>query len=154
MPEVTFLPLRIYILYNRSGPPLLTSRDIFREPDYRMSTQDQAGRAPEPESAEPGRRVSHGGGVGERLKEFIRDRGEGLRNMYGETGDESKRRLRVAIKSGEEMARKLVTEMGCTGEVAKDLAVLTLYDLAILIGAFWWYCAFPRVYFAHHPMDR
>jgi len=99
--------------------------------------QDQAGGAPEPGSAEPGRRVSRGGGVGERLKEFIRGRGEGLRNMYGETGDEPKRRLRVAIKSGEEMARKLVTEMGCTGEVAKDLAVLTLYDLAILIGALW-----------------
>ena len=76
--------------------------------------------------------------IAKRLKDFIANRGQGLRNMYGETGDESKRRLGVAIESGEEMTRKLITEMGCTGEVAKDLVVLTLYDVAILIGTFWW----------------
>jgi len=53
--------------------------------------------------------------------------------MYGETGDEPKRRLRVATESGEEMARKLITEKGCGREVAKPLTVLTLYDVAILI---------------------
>ncbi|PUU80831.1 hypothetical protein B9Z19DRAFT_1106808 [Tuber borchii] len=53
--------------------------------------------------------------------------------MYGETEDELNKNLEAPIKRGEEMARKLITEMGCSREVAKDLAVLTLYDVAILI---------------------
>ena len=76
--------------------------------------------------------------IGERLKDFIAHRGQGLRDMYDEAGGEQNRRLEGPTKMGEEMAKKLITEMGCTGEVAKELTVLTLYDVAILIGTFWW----------------
>jgi len=75
--------------------------------------------------------------IGEKLKDFIAHRGQGLRYMYGEAGDEQNRRLEGPTKMGGEMARKLITEMRCTGEVAKELTVLTLYDVAILIGTFW-----------------
>ncbi|PUU80852.1 hypothetical protein B9Z19DRAFT_1106818 [Tuber borchii] len=53
--------------------------------------------------------------------------------MYGGTGAELDKSLKVPIKRGEGMARKLVADMGCPLEVAKDLTVLTLYDVAILI---------------------
>ena len=92
--------------------------------------QSQAG------GAGPGRRVPSSREIGERLKDFIGSRGEGLKDMYGETREEQNRRLKGPIKMGEEMAIKLITEMGCTGEVAKDLTVLTLYDVAILVGTF------------------
>lgn len=74
--------------------------------------------------------------IGERLKDFIKSCSEGLKDMYGQTEDEQNRRLEGPIIRGEEMARVLVREMGCISEVAKDLAVLTLYDVAILIGMF------------------
>jgi len=56
--------------------------------------------------------------------------------MYGKTQDELDKSLEDPIRRGEEMARKLITEMECGVEMAKDLTVLTLYDLAILIGIF------------------
>ena len=96
-----------------------------------MSTID-----PLAQDRSPGRRIPSGKEIGDRLGAFIES--QGLKDMYGEAGDERNRRLKGPIKVGEEMARKLITEMGCTGEVAKDLTVLTLYDVAILIGRFWW----------------
>ncbi|PUU80835.1 hypothetical protein B9Z19DRAFT_1020740 [Tuber borchii] len=52
--------------------------------------------------------------------------------MYGETELELDQSLKVPIKRGEEMARRLIT-MGCNTEDAKNLTLLTLYDVAILI---------------------
>ena len=77
--------------------------------------------------------------IGERLKGLIMDRRKGLQKMYGETEAELDKSLRAPIEKGVEMARKLVSEMGCNVEIAKDLTVLTLYDVAILIGMFWCY---------------
>lgn len=54
--------------------------------------------------------------------------------MYGKAGDGPNRGLKMTIRTGVEMATKLITEMGCPPGVAKDLSVLTLYDVAILIG--------------------
>ncbi|PUU80840.1 hypothetical protein B9Z19DRAFT_1078446 [Tuber borchii] len=42
-------------------------------------------------------------------------------------------KVNVPIRRGEEMARKLVADMGCPLDIAKRLTVLTLYDVAILI---------------------
>jgi len=56
-----------------------------------------------------------------------------LQNMYGKIEAELNKSLAVAIKRGEIMARRLILEMGCGYEVAKELTVLTLYDMAILI---------------------
>ena len=53
--------------------------------------------------------------------------------MYGETEADLDKILKVLITRGEEMARKLVI-MGCNSEDAKNLTLLTLYDVAILIG--------------------
>ena len=75
--------------------------------------------------------------IGERLRCLIMDRRKGLQKMYGETEAELDKSLRAPIEKGVEMARKLVSEMGCSVEIAKDLTVLTLYDVAILIGMFW-----------------
>ncbi|KAG0641323.1 hypothetical protein HOY80DRAFT_919114 [Tuber brumale] len=63
---------------------------------------------------------------------ILKDR-KGLRNMYGRTEVELDKNLEMPIKMGEEMARKLIREMGCSYEVAVDLTVLALYDVAILI---------------------
>ena len=73
--------------------------------------------------------------VGERLKDLIINHRKGLQNMYGETEAELDKCLEVPTKRGEEMARKLIA-MGCDIEVAKNLTLLTLYDVAILIGMF------------------
>ena len=59
-----------------------------------------------------------------------------LKNMYGRTEEELNEILEGPINRGEEMARNLVLEMGCPCLIAKDLTVLTLYDVAILIGMF------------------
>jgi len=75
----------------------------------------------------------------------ITNRQRGLGKLYGETEAELDRRLEAPIKKGEEMARKLITETGCPLEIAKDLTVLTLYDVAILIGIFWCQSSFPRI---------
>ena len=77
--------------------------------------------------------VPRGEAISERFKDLIMNRREGLKNMYGETEDELDKSLEMPIERGEEMARKLITEMGCSREVAIDLTVLTLYDVAILI---------------------
>ena len=53
--------------------------------------------------------------------------------MYGETEADLDKILKVLITRGEEMARKLVI-MGCNSEDAKNLTLLTLYDVATLIG--------------------
>ena len=82
--------------------------------------------------------------IGKRLKDLIMNDRQGLRKMYGETEDELNRNLEAPIQRGEEMARKLITEMGCIPEIAKDLTVLTLYNVAILIGMF--RCEGARVY--------
>ena len=74
--------------------------------------------------------------IGERLKDVIRKHRKGLRKMYGETEDELDKNLKSPIKRGEEMAKRLITQMGCPRAIAKDLAVLTLYDVAILICMF------------------
>ena len=84
-----------------------------------------------------GNEVPSGEKIGERFKDLIMNHRKGLKNMYGETEDELNESLKAPIKRGEEMARKLITEMQCTCEVAKELTVLTLYDVAILIGMLW-----------------
>ena len=74
--------------------------------------------------------------INAKLRNMIRDQRKGLQKMYGETEAELDKSLWAPSKRGEEMARKLINEMGCAAEVAKDLTVLTLYDVAILIGTF------------------
>ena len=81
--------------------------------------------------------IPDGQEIGERLKDVIMLRRKGLQKMYGETEDELNQNLEWPIRKGEEMARKLIGEMGCPRAIAKDLAVLTLYDVAILICMFW-----------------
>ena len=98
--------------------------------------QDTEARGPSSVWSKP--RAPSGKEVGKRLSDFIERGGDGLKNMYFEAGGKPNGWLKQGIKCGEGMAKKLITEMGCTGEVAKDLTVLTLYDVAILIGAFWW----------------
>ena len=78
--------------------------------------------------------IHKGKHVSETLEDLIINQRRGLQNMYGGTGAELNKSLGVPIKRGEGMARKLVADMGCPLEVAKDLTVLTLYDVAILIG--------------------
>ncbi|CAZ79525.1 unnamed protein product [Tuber melanosporum] len=68
-----------------------------------------------------------------KLKDVIVEVRPSLQNMYGKTEMELNERLEVPIKRGEEMARKLIKDMGCSREVAKELTVITLYDVAILI---------------------
>ena len=89
--------------------------------------------------------IPNGKEIGQRLKDLIKNDRKGLQKMYGETEEELNENLKGQIEKGEEMARKLITEMDCTPEVAKDLTVLTLYDVAILIGMYWCYCLFLRV---------
>jgi len=81
--------------------------------------------------------IPKGQEIGGGLKDMIINGRKGLQKMYGRTKEELDRSLKVPIKRGEEMARKLVTEMGCWPEIARDLTVLTLYDVAILIGKLW-----------------
>ncbi|KAG0641320.1 hypothetical protein HOY80DRAFT_1135354 [Tuber brumale] len=68
-----------------------------------------------------------------KLKEVIMEVRPGLQNMYGKTEAELNRSLELPVKRGEGMVRQLIQDMGCTREVAKELTVLTLYDVAILI---------------------
>ncbi|KAG0128934.1 hypothetical protein HOY82DRAFT_671393 [Tuber indicum] len=68
-----------------------------------------------------------------KLKQVIMEVRPSLQNMYGKTEAELDKSLEGPIKRGEEMARKLIQDMECTREVAKELTVLTLYDVAILI---------------------
>ena len=118
-----------------SGPDFSDRGD---RPPRRGVGADNQGPAPGgPAAADSGENaVPSSDDIGKRLKDFIGDRGQGLKNMYGEPGDGQNRNLEVPIRVGEEMARNLITKMGCPGEVAKDLTVLTLYNVAILIGTF------------------
>jgi len=75
--------------------------------------------------------------IGKRLKDLINKDRKGLRKMYGGGEGELDEILKDPMKDGAEMARELICDMGCTRAIAKDLAVLTLYDVAILIGMFW-----------------
>ena len=84
--------------------------------------------------------------IGRRLKDLISNHQRGLGKIYGETDAELDQRLETPIKKGEEMARKLITEMGCPLEIAKDLTVLALYDVAILIGMLWCWISFFRIF--------
>jgi len=68
-----------------------------------------------------------------KLKDLVMNGRTGLQNMYGRTEVELNTNLEAPIRRGEEMAVKLVKEKGCGYEVALDLTVLTLYDVAILI---------------------
>ena len=61
---------------------------------------------------------------------------EVLQNINEKTKGPLYQGLEGSIKKGEKMVSKLV-EMGCCVEVAIDLTVLTLFDVAILIGMFW-----------------
>ena len=92
--------------------------------------------------------------IRENLIDLIMNRRRGLENMYGNTEDKWDKILEAPINQGEEMARKLITEMGCNRGIAKDLTVLTLYDVAILIGMFWCWCSFIRVLLIVGWMDR
>ncbi|PUU79846.1 hypothetical protein B9Z19DRAFT_1045931 [Tuber borchii] len=71
--------------------------------------------------------------IGKRLKNLIKSDRKGLQKIYPGDDAELDKILKAPTERGEEMARKLVMEMGCSGEIAKDLTVLTLYDVAILI---------------------
>lgn len=68
------------------------------------------------------------------LKDLVREHRKGLENMYGTTEDQLNKSLEEPIKRAEQMAGRLIEEMGCSAMVANDLTVLTLYDVAILIG--------------------
>ena len=95
------------------------------------AAENQAGAKPR-ENALPGRER-----ISERLRDFLMRQRRSLRNMYGKTETELNESLEAPIKRGEEMARKLIMEMECPGEVVEELIVLTLYNVAILIGMFW-----------------
>ena len=75
--------------------------------------------------------------IRKKLKDLIIYDRQGLQKVYRGTKAELDKSLQVPIQRGEEMARKLITGIGCGYEVAKELTVLTLYDVAILIGKFW-----------------
>jgi len=119
---------------------------IFLErKDVRTTTPDTRGQTPLSLALTKGhdgiarilmRQSNNSNQISEWLKDVIINHRKGLQKMYGETEAELNESLEVPIKRGEEMARKLVT-MGCNIEVAKNLTLLTLYDVAILIGMFW-----------------
>ena len=80
--------------------------------------------------------IPDGKNIGKKLMDVISNHQKDLRKIYGETELELDKSLKAPIEKGEEMARKLITEVGCPPEIAQDLTVLTLYDVAILIGMF------------------
>ena len=98
--------------------------------DQNPTVESQAETKPKGNAAPSGKKI------GERLKDLIMNQRKGLKNMYGETEEKLNKSLEAPIKRGEEMARKLITEMGCSREIAIDLTVLALYDVAILIRMF------------------
>lgn len=61
------------------------------------------------------------------FKDFIADEKKGLEKFYNDTS------LKTAAKRGKKMIEALQND-GCGKEVAKDMALLTLYDIVILIG--------------------
>ena len=98
--------------------------------DQNPAVQSRAETGPKGNAAPSGEKI------GERLKDLIMNQRKGLKNMYGETEEELNKSLEAPIRRGEEMTRKLITEMGCSREIAIDLTVLALYDVAILIRMF------------------
>ena len=135
---------------NKCQPPLSLAlakghdgvvRILMERDNVDSDTGDRSGQASFPPSAGNGDKY-----VGEAipngqqqiskwLKDVIINHRGGLQKMYGETEAELDESLKVPITKGVEMARKLVG-MGCNIEVAKNLTVLTLYDVAILMGMF------------------
>ena len=89
----------------------------------------------------------------EKLKDAIINHRKGLQKMYEGTEAELDKNLKMPIKMGGEMVGNLI-EMGCDGTVAGDLSVLTLYDVAILIGMSWSQCALLMVCFAYSWIPR
>jgi len=76
--------------------------------------------------------------IGNRLRDLMKQDRKGLQKIYNVNGEEELDKiLKDPIKKGVEMASKLIEEKECSFEIAKDLTVLTLYDVAILIGMFW-----------------
>ena len=80
--------------------------------------------------------------IGNRLRDLIKKDRKGLQKIYSGEESELEKILKDPIKNGVEMARQLIQEEKCSFEIAKDLTVLTLYDIAILIGMSWCQCPF------------
>lgn len=80
--------------------------------------------------------IPDGKEISKRLKDLIKKDREGLQKIYVGGEAELDKILKDPIERGEKMARKLIEEEKCSREIAKDLTVLTLYDVAILIGMF------------------
>jgi len=106
---------------------ILLERDQIEKPAVERSVAQE----PKKISVPTGEQVS------ERLKDIIINHRKGLQKMYGETELELDKNLKAQIKKGEEMARNLI-KMGRNNEVTKNLTLLTLYDVAILIGMLLW----------------
>jgi len=124
------------------GPP----RKGWNRDDQNPAVESQAAKS-------KGNAVPSGEKIGERLKDLIMNQRKGLKNMYGETEEELNNSLEAPITRGEEMARKLITEMGCSREIAIDLTVLALYDVAILIRMFRASVRSLRRFFAYALMN-
>ncbi|CUS12903.1 unnamed protein product [Tuber aestivum] len=71
--------------------------------------------------------------IGAKLIAVIKEDRKSLKNLYGTTDQELDENLKDPIKKGVEMAGKLITEKGCSYEIAIDLTALTLYNVAVLI---------------------
>lgn len=107
--------------------------------DYRNNQKSGAGkpRADKPGAVEgskkedPIRKM-----ISKRLKNLV-ERRDFLQNIHGNTEEQIGKSLEDSIQKGEEMVRTLV-EMKCGVEVAIEFTLLTLYDVAILIGTFWY----------------
>lgn len=104
-------------------PPFTSSHGIFSNSSHKMSLIP----TPYPNSKE----------IAGKLKDLIMKQRKSLMKMYGGEEAELDKRLKEPIKTGEEMAEKLIGK-GCPRVIAKDLTVLTLYDVAILIGMLWY----------------
>jgi len=98
------------------------------------TVQEPSDAGLDPGGVWPEERPPTGKEISKRFKDLIMKDRRGLQKMYGETEAELDESLRTSIERGEDMARKLINEMGCRLEAAIELTVLTLYDVAILIG--------------------
>ena len=98
------------------------------------NTDDQKSMAEQAAAEARGKAVLRREMISKGLKDLVREHRKGLGNMYGTTEDQLNKSLEEPIKRAEQMARRLIEEMGCGAMVANDLTVLTLYDVAILIG--------------------
>jgi len=98
--------------------------------------------AEKPAAEQPKAKVPDDKEIGNRLKDLIKNNRKGLQKIYSGEESELEKILKDPIKKGVEMARQLIQEEKCSFEIAKDLTVLTLYDIAILIGMSWCQCPF------------